>query len=168
MKMKKNKILRESLQIEAVNKTIDFIDKKRNKSLGLFSSKGDYTEYCTVIDFLYEYKNILNIKLKKMKTKLNFENSAIKAARDAIANETVIPKSLKKQIKIKNGVIIFKPNNKKKMKTKENTTSKQLFGRTFQLTKSKEIALEITEMMFGKKAANKALKKFEETFIPKN
>jgi len=65
IKMKKNKILRKSLQIESVNKTIDFIDKKRNKSQGLFSSKGDYTEYCTVIDFLYEYKNILNIKLKK-------------------------------------------------------------------------------------------------------
>jgi len=98
-----------------------------------------------------------------MKTKLNFENSAIKAARDAVVNETVIPKSLKKQIKIKNGVIMLKPTTKTK-----NTTSKQLFGRTFQLTKSKEIALEITEMMFGKETANKALKKFEETFIPKN
>jgi len=44
------------------------------------------------------------------------------------------------------------------------TTSKQLFGRTWQLTKSKEIALEITEMMFGKETANKTLKEFEKTF----
>lgn len=160
--MKKDK----SLQIETVNKAIEFLDKKRTKSLELFSlltKQDEYSEYCTVIDLLYEYLNILNIKLNKLKmeTKLNFENPAIKAARDAVVNETVIPKSLKKQIKIKNGVIIFKLKNK-------NPTSKQLFGRTFQLTKSKEIALEITEMIFGKKAANKALKKFEETFIPKN
>lgn len=160
--MKKDK----SLQIETVNKAIEFLDKKRTKSLEFFSlltKSNNYSEYCTVIDLLYEYLNILNIKLNKLKmeTKLNFENPAIKAARDAVVNETVIPKSLKKQIKIKNGVIIFKLKNK-------NPTSKQLFGRTFQLTKSKEIALEITEMIFGKKAANKALKKFEETFIPKN